>query len=389
MRIFGGEMIQGVMNKLNMPDNVPLEHPWVANSIQNAQTKVEGFYFDQRKHVVEYDDVMNKQREIIYDLRKKILSAQTKTNVIASSRSNPDLDQPEITLQEVKEEEKKIESNKIETPSRALRDEILEKLYKEIDLIIGVETESGYKEDDYIRITDEIGKMIPFDDASRNQLMTELQNHKDSEKISTYLKDVIEGVYLTREQQFGQDAIGQMERAVYLSTLDDLWVNHLDQMTALRDGIGLRAYGQRDPLVEYKREAFSYFQRLLTNIDYEVVHRIFRVLPQNADQLLMQNAYKNIYELGPDQNASSSSSDLGSPNQSSNQENAIGSSQNNLVTRQSENNSEWKLAFNQAVNQSGSETIKNEIKIGRNDPCWCGSGKKYKKCHFPQLPPAK
>jgi preprotein translocase subunit SecA len=378
MRIFGGEMIQGVMNKLNMPDNVPLEHPWVANAIQNAQTKVEGFYFDQRKHVVEYDDVMNKQRQIIYDLRKKILEAGTsEKKSLATSQVPATSETTDVTLEEVKSEElQKVEAI-AETPKRALREEILEKLFKEIDAIVGIETESEFKEEDYLRIVDEIGKMIPFDDNSRSQLSSELKANKDPQKITEYLRQVVEGVYMTREQQFGQEAIGQMERAVYLSTLDDLWVNHLDQMTALRDGIGLRAYGQRDPLVEYKREAFGYFQRLLATVDYEVVHRIFRVLPQNADELLMQNAYKNIYELGPDQNASSSSDLTKSPsNQSS-------------TSKSNSDNPEWKLAFNQAMNSHGSETIKNEFKIGRNDVCWCGSGKKYKKCHFPQLPPAK
>ncbi len=401
MRIFGGEQIQKVMSLLKMPDNVPIEHRMVSNAIQNAQTKVEGFYFDQRKHVVEYDDVMNKQREIIYGLRKQILeSALNAEKLTPSQLSSPDSEfkdsategevveanSTDLELNQIEEEinsgEKQVKEL-VKQSSRTIKDEILEKLYKEIDLICGLDSDSGYSQEDYIRITDEIAKIIPFDDNSRQQLQKEIEEQKESHKISVYLKDVVAGVYLTREQQFGTEAISNMERAVYLSTLDEVWINHLDQMTALRDGIGLRAYGQRDPLVEYKAEAFKYFERLLNNIDFEVVRRIFRVLPANADQLLMQNAFKNIYEMGPDQNASSSA-DLGK-----NTTAAVASGNNASSEGGSSESSadpKWQLAFQQAMNQTGSQPIKNDFKIGRNDPCWCGSGKKYKKCHFPQLP---
>lgn len=378
MRIFGGEQIQKVMSLLKMPDNVPIEHKMVSNAIQNAQTKVEGFYFDQRKHVVEYDDVMNKQREIIYGVRRKILESKTTYEEFPQVVSpTEDSQSTGVELQKIEKEIKESENISQEISdqnTRTLKDEILQKLNSEIELIVGVEGDSGYSEEDYLRITDEMSKIIPFDDNSRNQLHQEIAAHKDPNKIIDYLQDVVAGVYMTREMQFGVEAIANMERAVYLSTLDEAWINHLDQMTALRDGIGLRAYGQRDPLVEYKAEAFKYFQRLLSNIDYEVVRRIFRVLPANADQLLMQNAYKNIYELGPDPNSSSSSN--------------LGTSESDQPHLPSEKSSDpkWQLAFQQAMNQSGSQPIKNDFKIGRNDPCWCGSGKKYKKCHFPQLP---
>ncbi len=382
MRIFGGEQIQKVMGLLKMPDNVPIEHRMVSNAIQGAQTKVEGFYFDQRKHVVEYDDVMNKQREIIYGLRKQILESTRKVHEEKTlPKADIEFETTEVELQkienEIKENITSIEEIAKQT-SRTLKDEILEKLFKEVELLVGIESEAGYTGEDYLRITDEVAKIIPFDDASRKQLQKEISEQKDPHKIVEYLKDVVAGVYMTREQQFGTEAISNMERAVYLATLDELWIDHLDQMTALRDGIGLRAYGQRDPLVEYKGEAFKYFQRLLNNIDYEVVRRIFRVLPANADQLLMQSAFKNIYEMGPDQNASSSS-DLAK------------ATAQHTASQSSEpaGDPKWQLAFQQAMNQTGSQPIKNEFRIGRNDPCWCGSGKKYKKCHFPELPPAK
>ncbi len=403
MRIFGGEQIQKVMSLLKMPDNVPIEHRMVSNAIQNAQTKVEGFYFDQRKHVVEYDDVMNKQREIVYGVRKQILESviipDTKKNLPSSDTENVkgsavegEIVEPETTNVELKQIEKDISDSEtavqevIKESQRTLKEEILEKLYKEIDLVVGLESDAGYAEEDYLRITDEIAKVVPFDDNSRQQLNKEIIEQKEPHKISAYLKDVIAGVYMTREQQFGAEAIATMERAVYLSTLDELWIDHLDQMTALRDGIGLRAYGQRDPLVEYKAEAFKYFQRLLNSVDYEVVRRIFRVLPANADQLLMQNAFKNIYEVGPDQNASSSA-DLGKATALPASPASVDNPSEN--SPEPANDSKWQLAFQQAMNQAGSQPIKNDFKIGRNDPCWCGSGKKYKKCHFPELPPNK
>jgi preprotein translocase subunit SecA len=388
MRIFGGEMIQKTMTMLKMPDNVPIEHSMVSRAIENAQTKVEGFYFDQRKHVVEYDDVMNKQREIVYGLRKKILESTVTPNKPQTNATHPAQEKAEpsddtaLALDQVEREIAAVETQMVEegTVTRTLKEDILEKLYKEIDLIVGLETDHGYEEEDYIRIADEIAKIIPFDDESRKQILVQLKDQKEAHKIILYLNDVVTGVYTTREQQFGESAIANMERAVYLSTLDELWIDHLDQMTALRDGIGLRAYGQRDPLVEYKGEAFKYFQRLLSNIDYEVVRRIFRVLPNNADQLLMENAYKNIYEVGPDQNASSSAqlvepatAEPHLPTDTTLQDNA-------------KSGEKWQLAFQQAMQQSGGTTIKNEVKMGRNDPCWCGSGKKYKKCHYPELP---
>ncbi len=368
MRIFGGDQIAKVMGFLNMPENVPIEHGMVSKAIENAQTKVEGHYFDQRKHVVEYDDVMNKQREIIYGVRKNILES----GKVKQDKSVAQIEDAGVTLEQV--EEKVEEKTEIKRP---LREEIIEKLNTEIDFLLASETESVVSEEEYLRIADEVCKIIPFDDASRTNLIEEVKARKENTKIAEYIKEVCLGVYHTREQQFGEEAIANMERAVYLSTLDELWIDHLDQMTALRDGIGLRAYGQRDPLVEYKREAFSYFQRLLRSIDSEVIHRIFRVLPNNAESLLMANAYKNIYELGPDQNASSST-ELGQPK----------AAQNSSAPDNGQD-SQWKLAFQSAMHQSGSAPIKNDFKLGRNDPCWCGSGKKYKKCHFPEVPPAK
>ncbi|MDQ3239702.1 MAG: preprotein translocase subunit SecA [bacterium] len=364
MRIFGGDQIQKVMGFLKMPENVPIEHAMVGRAIENAQTKVEGHYFDMRKHVVEYDDVMNKQREIIYGVRDKILDTsipQTKQEENIEVLPAGDETQTSVDLQAIDaivDEKSSVQNN------RTLRVDILGKLEKEIHLIVGSQSENEYSNDDFVRMTDEIGKIIPFDDESRNQLGLQLQEKKHADAILEYVNDLIENVYTSREFQFGEQAIAQMERAVYLSTLDELWMDHLDQMTALRDGIQLRAYGQRDPLVEYKGEAFKYFQRLLSSIDFQLVRKIFHVLPNNADQLLMQNAFKQIYEIGPNQNADSSSvlTEL-SPEEN-----------------KTKPDKDWKLVFNQAMKESGTTSIKNEEKIGRNDLCPCGSGKKWKAC---------
>jgi preprotein translocase subunit SecA len=372
MRIFGGEQIQKVMGFLKMPENVPIEHSMVSRAIENAQTKVEGHYFDIRKHVVEYDDVMNKQREIIYGVRDRILTTEIKKE----ESKLPSADTAKEDGQETAIDLQKAETETVVETKRALKDDILEKLQKEIELVVGLESNTGFMDEDYVRIIDEIGKIIPFDEASRKELEPLLKEKHATQEIVDYLVDLIHRVYTTRELQFGEQAIAEMERVVYLQTLDQIWMDHLDQMTALRDGIQLRAYGQRDPLVEYKAEAFKYFERLLSAIDYQLVRKIFHVLPNNADQLFMQNAFNKIYEIGPDQNASSSA-DLGK-----------GVAQN----PEDKNNSNWQLAFNQAMSNTGTTPIKNEFKIGRNDPCWCGkkdeSGRpvKYKKCHYPELP---
>lgn len=299
MRLFGGDTIASLMTRFNMPEDMPLEHPLVSRAIEQAQIKVEGFNFDTRKRLVDYDDVLNKQREIIYELRRKILEAG------------------------------------IGEEKQPLKKDIIEKIEKAIDTLTLLHESSvlGDKSPNE-KIVEDFVMIIPFDDVSKQQLVLQLEQLKTPEDKSSFLKGLAKDIYENREKQIGQETSAQIEKFVMLSVVDTLWMNHLDAIENLRQGIGLRGYGQRDPLVEYKNEAFRMFEQLVNGIDNEVVSRIYKIQVQQ----------------GP------------VPHMHTNKEESQVSSRKSSATHP--------------------PTPK---KLGRNDPCWCGSGKKWKKCHYPLL----
>ncbi len=305
MRLFGGDTIAGLMTRFNMPDNVPLEHPLVSRAIEQAQVKVEGFNFDSRKHLVEYDDVLNKQREIIYALRRKALE-----------KSGEDI----------------------------LQDEIMQKIGSAISLLVTVADEGGRTNGGNInqQIIEEFVTIIPFDPASQQQLHLQLEQLHDTHAKIDFLQNLAKDIYEKRTKELGSEVMKQIEKFVVLSVVDSLWVDHLDAIDNLRQGIGLRGYGQRDPLVEYKNEAFRMFEQLVAAIDNEIVRRVYHIGVQPLPQQAPQQSKTNESEiLGNDTKLSNKSSEI---------------------------------------------LQKNQTKLGRNDPCWCGSGKKWKKCHYPQVP---
>jgi len=247
MRIFGGDQISSLMTRFNMEEDVPLEHGMVSRAIEQAQVKVEGFNFDMRKQVVEYDDVMNKQREIIYSLRKKALEASQQSATAG--------------------EDKQV----------ILKEEILKKIEAEISNLVAVYSPEGYSEPEYEKIILEFIEIVPFDNKSQEELKTQISKYKEREGIIGFLLKIVRDLYENREKTLGEEIARQIERYVYLSTIDHLWIDHLTAVDDLRDGIGLRGYAQRDPLVEYKKEAFEMFEKLIYQVDYEVVRKIFRV----------------------------------------------------------------------------------------------------------------
>jgi len=302
MRLFGGDTIAGLMTRFNMPEDVPLEHPIVSRAIQQAQVKVEGFNFDIRKHLVEYDDVLNKQREIIYKARRKILEA--------------DATKKESMLQQ----------------------DMQEKISQTIATIVTVHTIVGDEEKNGDEaIVADFSTIIPFDEASQKQLTNQLAVQQEKEAfLSTIAKDI----YQKREKDMGINVMRQIEKFVMLSVYDNLWTDHLDAIENLRQGIGLRGYGQRDPLVEYKNEAFRMFEQLIAAINDEIVHRIYKI--QVQPPVLHQHA------------------------------------------QQITNTPESEVPQIPRRSASGSASVSaSKQKLGRNDPCYCGSGKKYKKCHYP------
>ncbi|MCL5090706.1 MAG: preprotein translocase subunit SecA [Patescibacteria group bacterium] len=348
MRIFGGEQISSLMTRFNMPEDIPLEHPMVSRSIEQAQVKVEGFNFDLRKQVVEYDDVMNKQREIIYKLRRKILERGFS------------------------------EEGLEESDKKDLRGETIEKINNEIGNLIAMYAPEGYSEPETEKIVLGFNEIVPFDDNSQRELKSQIAKLKTAEEISDFLAKVVNDVYDQRVKTLGDEVMGQIERWVYRSTIDQLWIEHLTAIDDLRDGIGLRGYAQRDPLVEYKKEAFGMFESLINRIDSEVVRKIFRVQvmaqPQNIS---LNQAVETRGKLSEPQSQPPQSRQTQKNSGKSGDLSAFAQAMGNLQATTSK-------GYSSGTIQAHSE------KVGRNDPCPCGAKredgtpKKYKHCCYPK-----
>ncbi|HEX3302300.1 MAG TPA: SEC-C metal-binding domain-containing protein, partial [Thermomicrobiales bacterium] len=283
MRRFGGERIVGLMERLGMEEDVPIEHRVISKSIESAQTKVEGHNFDIRRHVVQYDDVMNRHREVIYADRRAIVKGEDMSEKIE-----------EMVLGEI---EDIVERNSDEK-SREINDTAI------------VE---GYK------------ALIPNGNVDQEQL-----EGLDEEGIIHVLTEDALRAYQEVEDRFGPEIMRKVERQIMLAVMDRLWVEHLTEMDDLREGVGLQAYGQRDPLVVYKTEGYRMFQQLLDHIQHDVVHTLYRVQPAVAEQPVKTRMSQEV-----------------------------------TTNRESEN---------------GNAPARSR-KIGPNDKCFCGSGKKYKFCH--------
>jgi len=303
MRLFGGDQVAKLMTVFKLPDDVPLEHPMVSRAIEQSQVKVEGFNFDSRKHLVEYDDVLNKQREIIYSLRRKVISGEDTKNMI------------------------------------------LEKIQDNVTNTINLYSSEGLTSQEKDKILIEFSSIVPFDPDSQKKIRGKLNEHNSISEVKDFLLNIIKDTYSQREKQWSGEVMKQIERWVILSVIDNLWMDHLDAIDDLREGIGLRGYGQLDPLVEYKNEAYSMFERLLSAVDHEIAHRIFKVQVQ----------------IAPEQLA------------------ALQKEQQTMISRSAADQIEKRKTL------QSSKSPQKQTKIGRNDPCWCGSGKKWKKCHYPQL----
>lgn len=319
MRLFGGDRIAGIMTRFNMPEDVPLTHSLVSKAIENAQVKVEGFNFDIRKHLVEYDDVLNKQREIIYQLRRKVLESSADKTV-------------------------------------TLKEEVVQRISASISNVVTVSTSEAMLTEGTSTQNEAIAKefatIIPFDENSQKQLVTQLEQLHTEEEKTAFLQKIAQDIYTQKEKQMGESLTRDIERYVMLSVIDNLWMAHLDAIDNLRQGIGLRGYAQKDPLVEYKNEAYRMFEQLIFGIDDEIVHRIYKIQVEQPADVPHVHAPEQIMLNVPE---SEVSEDVLKKQKAKAEKNAV---------------------------TSGLDTA-NQKKLGRNDPCWCGSGKKWKKCHFP------
>jgi preprotein translocase subunit SecA len=310
MKIFGpaADRIGRLMDSLEVE---PIEHPWVARSIAGAQKKVEGMHFDARKHVVEYDDVMNKQRQIVYEERRKVLEG-------ADARGN--------ILEYVKEiVDKGIEAH---CQSRHPENWDMEGLVRYLSAYLPIEP----------------GSQIP------EQVVT-----RGPEALAEHLNASAADAYDKKVEEIGVELMPLVEKDVMLRTIDWQWMEYLTQMEHFREGVGLRAYGQRDPLVEYKNEALEMFNELRERIQSSIVAGIFRVRVQrNAPPPPPKPLVRDLLESGPsDPDGATKAGRNGAPKQ--------------------------RRAA--PVGAAGAEGGAAAAKLGRNDPCWCGSGKKYKRCH--------
>jgi preprotein translocase subunit SecA len=312
MKIFGpaADRIGRLMESLEVE---PIEHPWVARSIAGAQKKVEGMHFDARKHVVEYDDVMNKQRQIVYEERRKVLEgANARENILGYVR--------DIVARGVDQH----------CQSRHHEDWDIDGLVKYLSAYLPIAP----------------GSVLP--EEALQQGTAGLVDH---------LCAAAEEAYDRKVEEVGADLMPMVERDVMLRMIDFQWMEYLTQMEHFREGIGLRAYGQRDPLVEYKNEAFEMFNELRERIEMSIVSNIYRVQVQrNEPPQPLPPLVRQITESGPAEVDGANGAGKGAARQR-------------------------RVAPVGAASPSGAAAGGQHQKIGRNDPCWCGSGKKYKRCH--------
>ena len=294
LRLFGSDNIAHIMDRLGMGEDDPIEHKLITRSIENAQKKVEGRNFDMRKHVLEYDDVMNQQREVIYGERRKVLLGDN------------------------------------------LREHILGMLGGIIEAQMNqYANEKLYPEEWSLEnlITDAEGIYAP-----KGRMKLEELEDMSRDELQDFLNQVAEESYTQREQLFGEDNMRELEKIIMLRVVDNRWMEHLDRMDMLREGIGLLAYGQRQPLVEYKIRGHEMFNQMIASIQNDIASLIFRV---------------------------------------------------NIITREQqeamERENQQRMAAAKAnhgddFQENVKQPVKNGEKIGRNDSCPCGSGKKYKNC---------
>jgi preprotein translocase subunit SecA len=288
LRIFGSERIATIMEKMGMEDGQPIEHPLITRAIENAQGRVEAHNFDIRKHLLDYDDVMNKQREVIYEQRNRVLRGEN------------------------------------------LREDIMEMIEEFCDELGNkyVHPDLPPSEWDLRGLQEEIFRLFAFRFSLTRQQIEELSQ----EKLLDLVINQTQQTYQQKEREFGEPGLRYLESICSLHAIDTLWKEHLLNLDHLKEGIGLRGYGQKNPLNEYQREGFEMFQELIQRIKEETISRLFRM------------------RIAPEPDVI----------------HAAPSSQ---------------LVLSRGEGDSKPKTIKRESKkVGRNDPCSCGSGKKYKKC---------
>ncbi len=290
MRLFGSDRLTGIVETLGLPEDQPIEHKMLSNAIETAQKRVESRNFEIRKHVLQYDDVMNKQREIIYSQRRRVLDGEN------------------------------------------LRDQFLQmirsRVTETVELFCHAEVDKS--EWNYEGLKEELVGIIPAHVIDKIEHEDEIRKTKD---VIEYLVNIAVGRYEEREREITPEIMREVERVILLRTVDEHWMTHIDAIDQLKHGVGLRAYGNRDPIVEYKFESFEMFEQMNRNIQSETLRRIFTVRVSKDQGLERQRVGTIRQEMRAD-----------------------------------------------SAQQTPCAPVRKGARIGRNEPCPCSSGKKYKNC---------
>jgi preprotein translocase subunit SecA len=346
MRIFGSDRISGLMQRLGMEENVPIEHGMVTRAIERAQRQVEAQNFSVRKHLLEYDDVMNKQRESVYTLRREILEGK-------------------VHLSE--EEVADTRGYVLATAEELFDDKIDQFFGKDVDV----------EEWDFDAFKRDVGQLFALSDVDFAAIGLD---DKSAQEIRDDVWARVEAKYGEKEKVVPPDLMRRVERDLMLQIVDQQWKDHLYSLDHLKEGIGLRGYGQRDPLVEYKKESFQLFQDMRGRIEEEIVRYLFWLRPVvEGEESEAQRPVRTP------RTPARRSSQLSYNNPGAQPQRAPahaggarggGAAADEFGARAA--------AAPESVGGANApvKTVRREEpKIGRNDPCWCGSGKKFKKCH--------
>ena len=340
MRIFGSDRISGLMQRLGMEEGVPIEHGMVTRAIERAQKQVEAQNFGVRKHLLEYDDVMNKQRESVYTLRREILegSVHLTEEEIVNTRDY----------------------------ALALAEEILEDI---VDRYAGKQLDVD--DWDVPAIVREVSRVFGIDPRELEAL--DLAS-KGTDEVADAIWAVAKSGYERKEQSIGGELLRRLERDIMLQIVDAQWKDHLYSLDHLKEGIGLRGYGQRDPLVEYKKESYALFQDMKARIEEEIVRYLFWLRPVTMEEGQPEapaapRAPRPVPRRAPTSITTNNPGAAPVP--------AFAGARSSQAAAQAQTPTPARTGGDDVV-----KTVRREEpKVGRNDPCPCGSGKKYKKCH--------
>jgi preprotein translocase subunit SecA len=348
MRIFGSDRISGLMQKLGMEEGVPIEHGMVSRAIERAQKQVETQNFSIRKHLLEYDDMMNRQRESVYTLRREILEGRVHLT------EDEIVDTREYML--------------------ALGEEILA---GQVERFAGGDVPE--EDRDVPALLRDVSRVFGLDPRQLEAL--ELDD-RDADDIVEAIWGLAKKGYEEKEQLVGADLLRRVERDVMLQIVDVQWKDHLYSLDHLKEGIGLRGYGQRDPLIEYKKESFALFQDMKARIEEEIVRYLFWLRPVLSDQGPEAGPGQGGRPVGPLPRPSARRPSQMTMNNPAAEAVPAFAGARQAAPAAGGADPAAGAADPRAGGSGVVRTVRREEpKVGRNDPCPCGSGKKYKKCH--------